>query len=55
MFDFGEGSIRSLPNHMLKSDGKSSVGQSSQTNIESYFAHKDELTALMVELSTKIE
>ena len=50
MFAFGEGSIQSLPKHILKSDGRSTSDQSSQTNIDSYFAQKDELNALRVEL-----
>ena len=32
MFAFGEGSIQSLPKHFLKSDGKGTSDQSSQTN-----------------------
>ena len=55
MFAFGEGSIQSLPKHILKSDGRSTSDQSSQTNIDSYFAQKDELNALRVELMSKIE
>ena len=55
MFAFGEGSIQSLPKDILKSDGKSAADQSSQTNIDSYFAQKDELSALRVELMSKIE
>ena len=42
MFTFGEGSIQSLPKHILKSDGKS-------------IAQKDELNARRVELMSKIE
>ena len=52
---FREGSIQSLPKHILKSDGKSIADQSSQTNIDSYIAQKDELNALRVELMSKIE
>ena len=55
MFAFGEGSIQSLPKHILKSDGRSTSDQSFQTNIDSYFAQKDELNALRVELMSKIE
>ena len=55
MFAFGEGSIQSLPKHILKFDGKRTVDQNSQTNIDSYFAQKDELNALKVELMSKIE
>ena len=55
MFAFGEGSIQSLPKHILKSDGRSTSDRSSQTNIDSYFAQKDELNALKVELMSKIE
>ena len=55
MFAFGEGRIQSLPKHILKSDGKSTADQSSETNIDSYFAQKDELNALRVELMSKIE
>ena len=55
MFAFGEGSIQSLPKHILKSDGRSTSDQGTQSNIDSYFAQKDELNALRVELMSKIE
>ena len=44
--------VQSLPKHILKSDG---TDQRSQTNIDSYFALKDELNALRVELLSKLE
>ena len=55
MFAFGEGCIQSLPKYILKSDGKSTSDQSSQTNIDSYFAQKDELNELRFELMSTIE
>ena len=55
MLAFDERSTQSIPKHILKSDGKSTADQISQTNIHSYFAQKDELNALRVELMSKIE